>query len=442
MTDPRGSGGTGPWSARWRARWRSASPRTRRSIAIASVVGAIAVVVGVLWLGEMGRRDERAHIPEAATGTKGMEGMAGMDMGSDGSVQLTADQLRQFGITFGTVDERMLEASVRASGVVAIDETRVSRVTPKVSGYVERVYADFTGYPVRRGQPLVELYSPEILAAQEELLLARRLDRTVGESAVPGVPSASTDLLGAARRRLRLLDMSGAQIDAVLRTGRVRRTVTLFAPTSGVVVEKLVVPGQAAAAGAPLYTIADLSRVWVDVDVPEADADALRPGVGADIELTGRRGPSYKGRVEFVHPLIDPTARTVRARVAVTNTDGVLKPGMYATVRITAPSRRALTVPASATINTGERSVVFVDMGAGRLMPHEVEVGRAAGDYVEILSGLEPGQRVVTSAQFLLESESNLGEVMKAMMSQMGSGDVGRMKGMGEMKDMPGMKMP
>jgi RND family efflux transporter MFP subunit len=163
----------------------------------------------------------------------------------------------------------------------------------------------------------------------------------------------------------------------------------------------------------------------------------VREGSGASLELAAFPGRPFKGRVEYVYPTLQEQSRTLRTRIAVANSDGRLKPGMYATVRITTPTRRALTVPASAVIRTGERSMVFVDMGGGSLMPHEVVTGSTGGEYVEVLSGVEPGQRVVTSAQFLLDSESNLGEVMKAMMGQMGSGDMKDMKGM----DMPGMRM-
>lgn len=346
----------------------------------------------------------------------GMEGPSGMEMSGDGTVTLSAGQLSEFGITFGTVEERTLESTTRATGIVTIDETRVVRVVPKVSGYIERVYAAYTGQTVRRGESLVELYSPDLLAAQDELLLAARLVATLSDSGVPGVPVSAVDVLGAARRRLRLLDVTEAQIDEVLRTGQTSRTVTILAPTSGTITEKSVVLGQAVDAGVTLYTIADLSRVWIEAEVREADAAMLKPGVVAEVDVVGQPARALTGRVEFVYPTVDPATRSVRARIAVANVGGALRPGAYAIVRLSAPSRRALTVPASAVIRTGERSLVFVDMGNGRLMPHDVETGRIEGDLVEVLAGVEPGQRVVTSAQYLLESESNLADVMRAMM--------------------------
>jgi len=278
-----------------------------------------------------------------------------------------------------------------------------------------------TGQPVARGEPLLDIYSPDVLAAEQELLLAGQLQRNMSQSAVPGVPNSTTDLVAAARRRLELWDISSAQIDEVLRTGRVRRAFTLYSPASGVVVTKNVVEGQAITAGQSLYTIADLADVWIDVQLRESDASEARIGAGADIEITGLPDQLFKGKIAYVYPTLDSASRAVRARVVVANTGRVLKPGMYATVHLRSASQSALTVPTSAVLRTGTRNVVFVDLGSGRLQPVEIEVGRIAGDYTEVLSGLEPGQRVVTSAQFLLDSESNLGDVMRSMISQMPS---------------------
>lgn len=426
-----------------RHRWRALSPPARRAMVSTGVLLAIG---GAAW-GVVASRDDTSARPQPTArgdmpGMSGMAGMEGMEMGGESSVRLTAEQIRQFGVTFGSAEVRTLETQIRATGQVTVDETQVTQVTPRVPGFVERLHVNFTGQPVRRGQPLLELYSPDLVAAQQELLLARRLEQTLDEGSVPGVPARTGDLAMAARRRLQLWGISDAQINQVLRTGRVQRTLTLHSPASGVVTEKQVVSGQAVQAGMPLYTIADLSQVWVEIQLRESEASVVRPGMGADIELAALPGRPFKGQVTFVHPVLDAASRTVRARVTVTNTGMQLKPGMYATVRLSAPSRRALTVPTSAVVRTGQRNVVFVDMGGGRLMPHEVEIGTTTVEHVEVLAGLEPGQRVVTSAQFLLESESNIGEVMRAMMGQMGSGDMGDMKGMDDMPGMKGMDMP
>lgn len=408
--------------------------RRRRIAALAAT--ALLALLGFWWI--VARSDESRR-PTASSPVRpaaNMAGMTGVTGGANGTVRLTANQIRQFGVTFGTAEVRTLTAETRATGAVVLDETRVAQVSPKIGGFVERLYVNATGQPVSRGQPMLELYSPDLVAAQQELLLSGQLQRDMGRSAVPGVPGGTTDLVAASRRRLQLLDISDRQIDEVLRTGRVRRTLTLYAPVTGIVTEKKVVQGQAITAGEALFTIADLSGVWIDVQLREADASAVRVGTGADIEVTGLPGRPLKGSVAYVYPTLDSMSRAVRARVTVANSGGALKPGMYATVRLTTPSRSALTIPTSALLRTGTRDVVFMDMGKGELMPMDVRVGRTAGELTEVLSGLEPGTHVVTSAQFLLDSESNLGEVMKSMLGQGGTG-----AGSG-MSDMPGMPMP
>jgi RND family efflux transporter MFP subunit len=251
-----------------------------------------------------------------------------------------------------------------------------------------------------------------------------------------------------------LWDISEGQIEDILLTGKVRRTLTLYAPVSGIVTERNVLQGQAVRAGENLYTIADLSEVWVEAELREQDAGSVREGSPATVELNAFPGRPLQGRVAYVYPTLQEQARTLKARIVISNPGGRIKPGMYANVRLSAPGRAALTAPTSAVVNTGVRTMVFMDMGDGNLMPMDVETGRVAGEYTEILSGLEPGQRVVTSAQFLLDSESNLGEVMKGMIGMGGSTgeEMEGMEGMdmsgepGEMEtkgaDMKGMPMP
>lgn len=388
----------------------------RRGPIVASVVSVAIIAASVITVVVVQRH--RAHRP-AVNKSGDMANMPGM---ASGAVTVSAAQQRQLGVTFGTVEVRPLVSDTRAVGVVTVDESRLAQVAPKFSGFVERLYVNETGQPVARGQPLLEVYSPDVLAAEQELLLAEQLQRSVGQSSVPGVPPSTTDLVAAAKRRLELWDIAPAQIDEVIRTGVVRRAFTLYSPASGVVIQKNVIQGQSIAVGQTLYTIADIADVWIDAQLREADASAARVGAGADIEITGLPGHLFKGRVAYVYPTIDAAARAVRARIVVSNTDRVLKPGMYATVHLNTADRAALTVPTSAVLRTGTRDVVFVDMGGGRLMPMEIAIGQTAGSYTEVLSGLEPGQRVATSAQFLLDSESNLGEVMRSMISQMPSG--------------------
>lgn len=390
-------------------------PWYRRPLVMGVLVVALLLIVAIVALNTRSSNAPARSEPtrSSATPMSGMD-MPGMNVSSDGSIVLTEEDQRRFGVTFGTVQVRELSNEVRTVGTVLVNETRVAKVTPKFSGYIEKLYVNFVGQPVRRGQPLAAVFSPDLLAAQQELLLASRLSKSIAGTSVPGVPGSSVDLVAASKQRLRLWDVSEAQINAVLSTGRVMRTVTLYAPASGIVLDKKVVQGQAIQAGEELYTIADLSDVWVDAQLREADAGAVTVGTPATLEFTSYAGRLFAGRVTYVYPVLAEEARTVRARIAVANPGGLLKPGMYATVRLSTSARSALSVPRSGVVQTGERSLVFVDMG-GKLMPHVVQIGRSGSDYIEVLSGVQAGQRVVTSAQFLIDSESNLGEVMKSM---------------------------
>lgn len=374
-------------------------------IAVTAAVVLVGVAVLLLRPGKEQPRGQ-ARVPSASE----MQGMEGMNMSEGEGATMSPAQVNEFGVTFATVEMLPVAAAIRTTGVVQIDESRVAIITSKTAGYIEQLFANVTGQPIGRGRAVMQIYSPELLAAQQELLVAQRMKSTMPE------------LVSAARARLRLLDMPDAQIDEVLRSGNVRRTVTVVSPVSGVVVEKNVVSGQAIQAGETLLRIADLSRVWIEAQLREADAAGVRQGMTAEVELTGLPGRVLRGTVQYVYPTLDAQARALRARIVVANPGGTLKPGMFATVRLTARTRSVLSVPGSAVVNTGARTIVFVDMGNGRFMPHDVVTGRIGGERTEILSGLAAGQRVVTSAQFLLDSESNLGEVMRGMIGQTSPG--------------------
>ena len=400
------------------------------------MVGAVTIGAGLALGGWLFIRKRTTPAPAATQTTgemKDMPGMAGMSMPMSGSgtVRLSAAQIQQFGITFGTAERRPLTGEVRTTGVVAVDETRVVEIAPRFGGFVERVNADFTGRHVRRGEVLVELYSPEVLSTMQELIVANRVGRET-RSPVPGAVSSGTDLVAAARDRLRLLGVDDATIDAALASGAAPRTVPIVAPIAGVITEKRVVRGQSVSSGQGLYTIADLSALWVNVDVRESDAGAVRVGTGANIEVTAIPGRTLNGVVTYVQPVMRAETRTVTARIAVANAGAQLKPGMFATVLLRTGGREALVVPNAAVVRTGDRTVVFVDMGGGELMTHDVRTGATVGEFTEILSGLGAGDRVVTSAQFLLDSESNLGEVMRSMLGQGSAAaqDMGNMPGM------------
>lgn len=392
-----------------------------RNIALVSVLAILAAIAMTVVITSRG--DSKSPVASRAGTVAGVtksQQMPGMTMTSGGGITLTSAQIRELGVTFGTVEMRPLVSETRSTGVVTMDETRVAQVTPKFGGFIERLYVNSTGQRVSRGQALFDIYSPELVSAEQELLLAAQLQRNIGQSTVPGVPASNTDLVASARRRLQLLDISDSQINEILRTGRVRRTLTLYSPAAGIVITKNVVAGASIAAGESLYTIADLSTVWVDVQIRETDAGSARVGTSADIEVAGIPSRTFKGQLAYLYPTLDTVSRALRARIVVANGGGLLRPGVYATVHLRTTNRAALVVPTSAVLRSGTRNVVFVaSSGAdGHLTSVEIQMGSSGGDYTEVLSGLQAGQRVVTSAQFLLDSESNLGEVMRSMISQ------------------------
>ena len=340
------------------------------------------------------------------------DAMAGMDMGDSAvgdsgraervPVHLSVEQARAIGVTFTVVARGPLARTVRTVGEVVPAEPNLAEVTAKIDGFVEQLFVDATGMPVRRGQPLLTLYSPMLVAAQEELLAAKRLDAAAH--------SGDTEsLLEASRRRLSYWDISAEQIERLERTGEVTKTLTLTAPVNGVVLEKMVVAGQAVTSGMKLYRIADLRTVWIEGAVFEQDLAFVRVGAPARADLAAYPGRPVDGRVSFVSPTVDAQSRTARVRVAFPNPGGRLKPGMYATLFFEALiGTDVLQVPAEAVVQTGERNLVFVVGDSGALAPREIVLGARAGQRFQVLSGLVGGERIVASANFLVDAESRL----------------------------------
>ena len=332
-------------------------------------------------------------------------------------VHLSAAQARAIGVTYTVVERGAMARTVRTVGQIVPAESRLADVTTKIDGFVESLIIDATGTAVRRNQPLLTLYSPMLVAAQEELLTAKRLAAAV-DSGDGETWSNAQALLAAARRRLMYWDISPDQIDRLEQTGEVTKTLTLRAPTNGVVLEKMVVAGQAVMAGMKLYRLADLSSVWIEGDVFEQDLALIRVGATARVALAAYPGRPFSGRVSFVWPVVDPQSRAGRVRVVLSNPAGLLKPGMYATLLFDARlGAAALSVPAEAVVMTGERNLVFVAGPDGALTPREVTLGVRAGERFQILAGVTEGERIVASANFLVDAESRLeaGKGMPAM---------------------------
>jgi Cu(I)/Ag(I) efflux system membrane fusion protein len=389
-----------------------------RILRLAAYPTVLLAALGVVYLAT---RDGNATTPATAAHDHGAPATGSSSAARP--VTLTDADARRIGVTFATATLGSLSREVRTVGQITFDESRVRAIAPKIDGWVERLYVNTTGQPVAQGQPLLTIHSPMLVTAQEELLLARRLQGDVA-GADAGTSQRAADLVASARRRLAYWDISASEIAEIERTGAVRKTLTLRSPASGYVLEKNVLAGQKIMAGETLYRVADLHAVWVEGEVYEQDLAAVRVGQAMRAEFQALPGEHRTGRISYVYPALDPETRTVRVRVVLPNHDLRLKPGMYATIRITGGAREAvLTVPRSAVLSTGERSIVFVRDASGSLAPREVALGASNEERIEILRGVSAGETVVASATFLVDAESNLGTAL------------------GGMGDMPGMEL-
>jgi membrane fusion protein, copper/silver efflux system len=325
-------------------------------------------------------------------------------------VKIPLERRQEIGVTTAKVEKRAIGGGIETNGIVAEDEGRLNAVNAKFSGYIEKLYVDRTGQPVRRGQPLLTVYSPDLVATERELLLALENVRRLSAGS-PQAASDASSLLSATRQRLRLWDIPDSEIDRIEKSGQVSKTLTLYSPVSGVVLKKDAVAGLAIMAGMPLYTIADLSTVWVLADVYQSEMALTATGNSAVVSAFFLPGETFRGRIDFVYPTLTEETHTVKARLVIANPKGVLKPGMFVRVSLSGKGREALAIPRSALIQTGERQIAFVEQSAGAYAPREVKTGVQGKDFVEVLSGLSQGETVVTSANFLIDSESRIGAI-------------------------------
>jgi membrane fusion protein, copper/silver efflux system len=330
-------------------------------------------------------------------------------------VALSPERRQLLGVRSEAVARRHLDRTIRTVGRVAMDERRLHHVHTKYEAYVEKLYVNFIGQMVRKGDHLAALYSPELVATQQEYLLAYRAQQRLAQSGIVSVAKGGSDLLEAARQRLLFWDVSPEDIAELERTGQVQRTVDLHAELPGYVLQKSAVHGMRVMPADILFDIADLSAVWILADVYESDLATVELGMAADVTLPYQPGRSWKGTVAFVNPIVEPGTRTVKVRIEVANADYALKPDMFADVVLRRELGDALFVPESAVLKPGDRQLVFLDLGDGRLEPREIETGaRVEGGYA-VLSGLAEGDRVVTSANFLIDSESSLKAALSSL---------------------------
>jgi membrane fusion protein, copper/silver efflux system len=330
------------------------------------------------------------------------------------AVKVPREKRDLLGISFSPVKMKRISREIRTSTRIVADETRRYQITSKVEGWVERLFVNQTGQYVRKGEALLAIYSPELVSAQQEYISAA----VFGNLSTPPDSTrlaSHKELESAAREKLRLFDISDAQIDRLHASGKVERTMTLDSPVPGYVTEKMVLQGNRVMMNDPLMTIADLSRVWGEADIYESDLPYVKVGMPAELTLSYWPGKTFQGRISFLAPFLDTETRTVKARIELGNPGLVLKPGMYADVKLAYDLGELLTVPESAVMRTGVRDYAFIQGENDLIVPREIKVGAYSGDgYYEVVSGLQNGDLVLTSANFLIDSESSLKAALKS----------------------------
>ena len=422
---------------------------------ISFVVGAVAigVMVGIavgfvtahrMMTGDMKQIDMKGMPMEGTMPMKDMEPMPGMSGAPSGAIAIPAVMRQLIGVRSAPVTYASLEQEIRAVGTVGYDERGLTQVTVKTSGWVREVFVDSIGRPVRKGEPLFTLYSPDLLATQDEYLLAVKMQGQLATSPLAEVTANAASLVASSRERLHLWDVTDLQIATLERRGTAEPVLTVYAPSSGIVLKREALPGKYVEPGTTLYEVADLSTIWISADIYESEVAAVKLKQPASVTFSAYPGETFRGTVSYIYPSLNTETRTVRVRVELPNPGLKLKPGMYGNVTLQTDAAHTLVVPKEAVLETGLRQLVFLDRGQGRYEPAPVKLGRRNQDNVEVLEGLTAGDRIVTSANFLLDAESKLASAssMQAMMGRIGMADW-QMRGAheGKMEGMPGMEM-
>ncbi len=384
-------------------------PGRRRLGRRAALLGFVLVLGGAAVVVRLATRREQ---PAAAAG--GHNHAAATAANSARPVTLSEAQARRIGVTYAPVERGPLGRVVRTVAVVSYDETRLKSVTARVDGWVDHLYLAFTGQAVRVGDPLFTLYSPMLVSAQQELLLAKQLRERVA-GGTPDAVRGAEETLASARRRLVYWEVPAADVDQIESSGEIRKALTFRSPVQGVVIEKSVLGGQRIMAGETVYRIADLSTVWLEGEVFERDLPGVRLGLQVVAEFPALPGQSRTGHITYIYPTLNPDTRTARVRVELANPRLTLKPGMYATFNFAAATQPVLSVPRSAVLSTGKRDVVFLRLPDGTLVARDVSLGVATDERIEILSGLTRADTVVASATFLIDAESSLSTLLGGM---------------------------
>lgn len=432
-----------------------------RNVAFALIL-VLAVAGGAFWLGARTAGDSSGSAPGAESAGAEREilywvapmdptefydqpgkSRMGMDLepvyadevgtrpSADNTVAINPVVAQNMGVRYARSERRDLERSIRTVGEVMIDEENLVQVNARISGWIEVLHVAFDGAPVRKGDPLLEVYSPELVTTQEELLLALSHRDALTEQSGASVRAAADRMVDAARQRMRNWTLPASFIDMVETHRMVHRRVVIEAPADGVVLSKNITEGARISAGQELYRIADLSRVWIHASFYDFELPWISEGQTADIEMSYLPGVQLTGEVSYIYPFLRQKARDVHVRIIVENPDLQLKPGMFANVQLSGRTLEdVVVVPSESIIRSGERTLVFIVRGDGQFEPTEVRLGAEADDWVQVLAGLDAGERVVVSAQFLIDSESRLQEAIAKMRSPGGPPAAREMEGM------------
>ena len=380
-------------------------------ILIANLV-LIAVVTGIWWRSHHTVATNTAAAPASTPAPKQDTGTPSTPPPSAETplspIQLSPERLQSIGVKFGVVERKDIKDTVRTTGTVAIDERRISYVQTRISGHIEQVFADATYQYVKKGQPLFTLHSPELITAEREYLLARQNAKNLSQSSIPGVATGVSSLLDSSRERLAQWDIPSQEISRLETTGQVEDTLIIQSPVSGYITERTALPNMMVQLDTRLYTIADLSTVWVLAQVFQNDLGRIKAGLPATLTVDSYPGRIFHGRVDFIYPDVDLTTRTARARLVFANPQLTLSPGMFVNVSVDVNMGKQLTIPVGGVLQSGSRQIVFVDRGSGYLEPRDVQLGPQANEEYIVLKGLKAGERIVTSANFLIDSESQL----------------------------------
>jgi RND family efflux transporter MFP subunit len=378
--------------------WRLSHRETASQSGNASAMGSME------WVGQTASRSTSA----SENGPPGEMQAGDMPETAIVPIQLTPQRMQSIGIVLGKVESKSVSSDLRFYGNVQVDERRQAYVQTRFAGWIGKVYADATGNFISKGQPLFTIYSPDLVSTEQEYLLAKKNSDALGQSTVSGVASGATSLLNAAKERLLQWEVSPGEIEKLDQGGKPITDLTIYSPTSGYITDKKALPNMYVQPETMLYTLADLSDVWVLAQVFQSDVGEIKPGDAAQVTLNAYPGRVFPGRVDYLLPQFDMNTRTQPVRLVFPNPGLRLRPGMYVNVRVRPPMGRQLVIPASAAFHSGTKNLVFVYHGEGNIEPREVEFGPQVGDQIIVSDGLKTEEEIVTSANFLIDSEAQL----------------------------------